>query len=812
MFRNYLKVALRNLLRHRLTAFINIAGLSTGLAFCILTTLYVQSEWTADAFHVHSNQIYRVYFDQPGPSGISGQAEVAAPLGPTLAQDFNEIRQIVRFCDRELLVKVRERVFNEKVLFADENIFKMFTFPLKMGNESPERLSRDTVILSGKTAQKYFGNENPVGKTMTMRSPSKHRVHSFTVAGVVKTIPENSTIQFDILLAYENLETVFGWDLKDWYPFSPTTLYVQMADHSRSTEIETYFPEFARKHLPPFYFRNNRSPQIRFQPLVDIHLDGTISGPAREKVGQKAWSWILASISLLILLMACINYVNLSNARSARRLKEIGIRKVFGAVHSHVLKQFLSESVLLTLLALCASVLLADFFLPAFSAMVQKELHMANLYTGFSIWTCCGLFIFVTGFAGIYPALHFSRKHLVYTLKTSERFSGASCFSFSLLVFQFMLAISLMAGALVMINQVNLLKERKPGFNPESVLSISTTYLEQQNLTFLTAYKNKLAQYDNILAVSGGNWNMNQAPAGGNITNNEGENTRFDGYFIDYDFIETMELDLLEGRNFSTDFASDATSAVIVNESFLGEMGWVSPLGKLLPVQLSTQVVNPNTEDGIPVKNPRVIGVVKDYHFRSLHHKIAPLALFLNPWSNGSNIFVRISSGNIPATLEILRKAWRKLAPDAPFEFSFLDEAMDEQYRRESRWAEIIISASIFAVIIACMGILGMITLAANSRTKEIGIRKVLGASVSSIVSLLSKDFLKLVLLANILAWPLAWYAMDKWLQNFAYRVEIGWWVFAFAGGLALVIALLTVSTQAIRAALANPVQSLKYE
>ncbi|MFQ5630395.1 MAG: FtsX-like permease family protein, partial [bacterium] len=536
--------------------------------------------------------------------------------------------------------------------------------------------------------------------------------------------------------------------------------------------------------------------QLHLQPLTAVHLDPDIKW-GLAPTGNSGYSYILTAIAFVILLIACINFVSLAIARSTGRAKEVGLRKVMGAAKKQLVKQYLGEALLLSFIALAAGVFLAELSLPVFNRLANLNLAFDSANISSLLILLIALMLSISFLAGGYPALLLSRFQPVMALQQRLKLGGNNMLGKSLVVFQFLLSVFLIISAFVMSQQLDFLKHKDLGYNAGQVVAIPTYMLGERQQTLAEIYKQEIGRNEKVLHISG----VNNSFTRGMMTSDvRSRDTSVEAwfYFVHDDFLETLEIKVAQGRDFSKELQTDVRGSVIVNEALIDYFGWDEPLGR-----------QPEMLDG---HRPTIIGVVKNFHFRSLHNQVDPAVIVLHPGLSNSNILVKINRNNITETLAFLEQTWKKVAPHAPFEFYFFDEDVQEQYLADERWANIVRNAATLAVIIACLGLFGLAALAATQRTKEIGIRKVLGATVANVVTLLSKDFVKLVLLANLIAWPVAWYAMNRWLENFAYRIEIGWWVFALAGGLALVIALLTVSTQAIRAALANPVESLRYE
>jgi putative ABC transport system permease protein len=809
MLKNYLIVTWRNLVRHKTYSLINLLGLAIGIAFCILSFLFVRHEWSFDRFHEHVDRIFRVnrVTATSGDKEINALTQVA--VGPTLVEEFPEVVQAVRFRLGGTTVRHEERSFRARLLYADPGIFSMFSFPPVTGDLRSALQDKYSVVLSRETARKLFGDEDPLGKRIALGGHGKSA--DLTLTGVVE-VPANSTLQFDLVVPLEYWPDYsnFNREEKRWGSGEVET-FVRLAAGTGPAALEARFPAFVDVHLGELLssFRRYYSKydlalglqpfvELRYTPQVEFH-SWILSDPA--------YSRILTIISLGVLLIACINFTNLSMSLATTRFKEVGMRKVLGATRQQLARQFWGEALLLSFLALFAGVTLAELFLPVFSNLVSVKL---SLEYG-SLWPALLSLALVVGLlTGSYPALVLSRFQPVEVMEGRQRLGGTSPFSRLLVVLQFAPAIVLIVAALLMSRQLDFVMTKNLGFNPDQTVIIDTYYgtgLENRHLH--TVFHQLVQQHPDIVQVSTSSLSFGHSSGNGLEVPREGKpELPFQFNEVDYDFLETLGMQVKAGRGFSREFPGDAEGAVLINEKMAAELGWADPVGRVLGSQNLEKA-----KQGNRALMRSIIGVVRDFHLFSLHQEVPPVAFgltrgeILPPY-----IFVKIRPDNIPATLTLLKEAWQQAAPGLPFVYSFLDQDMERQYRTDQRWRTIVTYAALLAVFIACLGALGLASLAVARRTKEIGIRKVLGASVPSIVMLLSKEFTYLVLAANVIAWPLAWYALHRWLESFAYRIELGPGIFVLGGVLVLLIAWLTVSFQAIRAAMANPVEALRYE
>ena len=809
MFKNYLKIALRNLLRQKLYAFINICGLALGVACCLLILLFVEHEWSFDRFHAKVNRIYRtVIVEHKADGGVQQQAYQPLPLGSTLQAEYPEIEQTARIFTGGGAVSYGDKHFSESFIFTDPNFFEIFDFQTLKGDPIKALADPNSVVITRRIAEKYFGSEDPMGKQLLTKN-WRGQV-DVIVAGVVENPPDNSSIQFDFAMHITKFPQ-YERNLTRWTNFNGS-VYVLLKEGVESKTLESKFAPFVTKYWGEMrkgdqerglMAKSDDALQLRLQPMTAMHLDTSV-GSSHERVSNPIYALMLAGIAILVLAIACINFITLTLGRSMSRAREVGMRKVLGAFRQQLVRQFGGEALLLSALAFLLGLMLAELFLPVFKQFTQKDLSLQQLSGGWALLAMLGLLPLIGLLAGGYPAAFISRFQPATVLKGTLKLRQKSFFTHSLVVFQFGLAIFLIVCAIFIARQQQFIASRNLGYNPEHVIAINSfggaSHDGGQKMLrlreALNAYPQQVLNVTGTSAAFNKGWDLN------GFTHEGVERTAFI-FGVDYDYLDMLGIQLVAGRNFSRELQSDLMNSVIVNEALVQEFGWQEPvLGRPLSGW---------NDEKIP-GGPVVVGVVKDYHFLSLHRRIQPAVLLMDPDFGINDILVRVSATNIPATIKLVEEKWHTVAPNTPFDFTFVNEDIQRQYETDLRWQKIISYSTIFAVMLACLGLFGLSTLAATSRTKEIGIRKVLGASVSRVVKLLSREFALLVLLANFIAWPFAYFVMNKVLQNYAYRIDLSWWVFALAGGVALFIALLTVSTQAIKAALANPVDSLRYE
>jgi putative ABC transport system permease protein len=797
MFRNYLVVAWRNLVRNKLYSLINVLGLAIGIALCILSYLFVSREWSYDNFHEHRQRIYLLRMDYQ----TAGKPWASTPpvLAPTLREHFPELERVVRvygwFIKDGTAVRYGDRLFNMSGLLVDPEFFEMFSFPQVSGNLKQALEDPNSVVITRDMAHRYFGEEDPLGKRLSIRVGDQ--LQDFAVTGVTD-LPENSSIRFDFLLSHA-VRRNYG---EGWFQCNVYTFF-QLRERMDPAGLEAKFVPFFEQ----FFSEQKRTGEeffgdamhrLKLLPFEDLYLN-TVIGAWLTLQSDPVYSCVLSGIALAVLLIACVNFINLSLGLSATRRKEIGVRKVLGALRLQLAKQFWGEAVLLSLLALLLGVGLAELCLPLFNDLTQRDLRLDYG----AIWPALiGIALVVGLVTGVYPALVLSRFQPVEVMKGTLRLGGRNWFSQTLVAVQFALSIVLIVATLLISRQLAFLRKMNLGFNAEQVMVIDIGERHAEGGRILAAYRQFAAQQPRILSLSMANMSFGTRDYFGTVLSEQAEpKTSILTYTVDYDYLKTLEMALIAGRDFSPDFPTDEKEALLVNESLVEFLHLDDPVGKEIPF------------DNDSIFWGRIIGVVRDSHVKPLHDRLGP-ALFRLRSGNGwlRYILVRIAAEDIPGTLASLKDTWYQTVPDQPFAFSFLDEDVDRTFREDERWMAITRYSALVAIFVACLGVFGLTSLTVARRTKEIGIRKVLGASVPSIVMLLSKEFTYLVLAANLIAWPLAWYAMNRWLQSFAYRIELGPEVFVLGGVLALLIAWLTVSCQAIRAARANPVEALRYE
>ncbi len=808
MLKNYLKTAFRYLFRQKIFAVINIAGLAVGLSCCVLIFLYVADELSYDNFHDKEKTTFRIlsrFHAQDGSIRSRGPALPAA-MGEPLEEYFPEIQHVVRFAGSRAVVRHNQIMNQERIYFIDPGIFQVFSFPLVEGDPETVLAERHAIVITESAAAKYFGNDDPIGKAMTLTFSQK--VQDFFVTGVAKDTPRNSTIQFQFLVPIVNMPSLeYDEVLTNLGDFS-TPLYIQIKPGADSQALADRFPAFVRQTFAKEFekWRQEGEPNkdhipvsLELQQLRDMHLD-----PDSWEGSSASSSYILGGIALIVLIIACMNFMNLTIGRAAARGREIGMRKVIGALRRQLIMQFWSEALLTFILALLTGAALAILFLPTFNRLAEKSLQLGDFFKVGNLSFLVLLIVVISGLAASYPALVMSGIQPVQVLKGKLRIGNRPTFARILVVVQFALSIFLIISTLVLGKQVRFMTARNPGFIKEGLVAVKLQErIAEDSQKLVDLFRPKALSYPDVLHVGaqtnsfGIGWS--QYPLEKN-----GQRLNVFQYRVDEGFLPTLGIKLVRGRNFSRDYASDSDAA-IVNQKFLERLEITDPIGH----RISEFVEGPAEE--YPY-NLTIIGVMENFHVLSMKHDLAPVMLHMQPgWYMGS-MLVRISGSSVSGTIQHLEQIWKEIQPDKPFLYTFVEDDLEAQYNSEKRWSAIVQFSSIFAIILACMGIFGLTSLAINRRIKEIGIRKVLGASISQIFSLVTKEFLILVGAANVVIWPVSYFVMHRILAPYHFRITIGPDVFLIAAGLSLIVSFVTVSYLAIKASLFDPVKAIRYE
>jgi putative ABC transport system permease protein len=813
MIRNYIKTAFRSLMKNKGFTFINVFGLALGLATCLLIVFYVFDELSYDRYNAKANRVFRLN-DEIKFGGVENPYAIAPPAAAAaLKADFPEVEQVARFRNRggNKVKKGAQNIQEDRMVYADNSIFDVFTLPMISGNPANALIDPHTVVITEDIAKKYFGKTSDgyrdvVGKALTFNDTSQ-----FKITAVIKNIPKQSHFHFDFFMS---MPTIAESRDNSWLSNNFNT-YILLKPGINYRDFAAKLPEFMHRHAGPqiqsaihqdfaAFEKSGNYMKFTLTPLKNIHLQSAMLDEF-EPNGDIAYVYIFSAIAIFILLIACVNFMNLSTARSANRAREVGVRKVLGSPRKYLVAQFLTESIMVTLVGTIIAVFAAWAFLPLFNQLSGKELTVTAQILG---WLMPALFIIIIVIgclAGSYPALFLSGFQPIDVLKgkLAAGFKGGALRSF-LVVFQFAISIFLIIGTLVIYNQLKYIQNKDLGYNRDHILIVKNVWnlgkganAFKQEVSQLTGVQN--ATLSNSLPTDNGNDNTSSFFKS-QVIDQKGA-VLSHSWDVDEDYIPTLGIKMMAGRNFSKDMATDS-SAVIVNEAFAKLFGYSNPVNQFVYAPANSQLTK--------VTRLHIIGVVKDFNFKSLRDNVAPLLISLT--HNMGVLSIRINTADIPGLLAQVKNKWKDVAPNQQFNYSFMDQDFDALYRSEQRMGAISIAFTSLAIIIACLGLFGLAAYAAEQRTKEIGIRKVLGANVSIIVAMLSFDFIKLILVSIIIATPLAWWAMQKWLESFAYRQNIQWWVLAIAGFTAILIAFITISFQSIKAAISNPVNSLRSE
>jgi putative ABC transport system permease protein len=791
MLTNYFKIAWRNLVKHKAFSLINILGLTIGITVCMMIFLFITNEFSVDSFHKQKGQIYRVMriYDSTKP----GAPYLSGPYGPALQNDFStELKQVVRVMPANVLISVGDRAFAEKRLYiADAGFFTLFSFPLIKGNPATVLNDPSGVVLTESAAQKYFGKEDPMGKVITL-----DKTRPLKVTGIAKDVPSNSHLNFDLVIPI-SIYSGEPW-FNNWINNNQFT-YVLLNEHVTKAQLEKRLPAFMDKYMAESMSRMGIRFKLTLTPLPDIYFEPS-SAFDNVKHGDKKVVLIFLSIAALILLIACINFMNLSTIRAVERSKEVGLRKVMGALRNHLVWQFIGESVLLAAISCMLAIGLLQLVMPWYNQLLGYNLSVS--------WNTLPVYLFLLGviivvgfLAGMYPAFSLSAFTPIQALKGRLKLGkGGSFFRQVLVVVQFSISVLLIIGTTIIMSQMNYMKNKGLGYNKEQSVIIPVNNDDLYN--HLSAFKNELQSKSNIAAVSfmsgepGGFFDKHTFQAEGQHDEIWKSRTEFS----DFEFVKTLGLKIIAGRDFSAQYATDSSEAVLINKTAAANLGYTpgQAIGKWIKNTIRDQ------------KRRLIVGVVEDFNFLSLKESIDPLVIA--PSDDIRVAVIRLKPGNLQSGLATIKEVYSKVSPVYPFEYSFLDQKFEVMYKNDIRQQTILTIFAGLAIFVACLGLFGLASFTASKRTKEIGVRKVLGSTVPNIVLLLSKDLLKPVLVATLIAIPIGYIAMNNWLQNFAYRIDMQWWVFALAGLVAGCIAVFTVSFQAIKAAVVSPVKSLRTE
>ena len=787
MLKNYLKISLRTLQKYKGYAFINVFGLAIGLACCLLIVLFVRDELNYDRFHENADRTYRIVRQE---GQLAPSVTVAAPLAPALATTFPEVEHATRmfhYWFTPLLSRGDEGFYEDRIFFTDGAFFDVFDFTLLRGNAASALREPFSILLTETMARKYFGDEDPIGQTLTMNA-----AHPFTVTGILEDPPRTSHFTFDFLAAIESLPAVMGWPtvMENW-GLGAFYTYLVLPEGYDPALLDEKLAEYNPSGVAARYF---------VQPLTDIHLNSNYRGEI-EPGSDIRYVWLLSGIALMILLLACMNYTNLATARFARRMREVGIRKVVGAQRGQLMGQFLGESVLLSMVALLVALALLEGLLPAFSTLIDGTLTFEIVEDYSLLAAIVGVALLAGLIAGSYPAFYLSAFHPGTALKGVQNRGRRTPLRKVLVVTQYAIAVVLLAGTGIVYQQLNYMRTAKLGFEKEQLVIIPVR--DERVQARPDAAKAAFSALSEVMSVSSSTSLPGTPMSGTSDARRAGaaddEPFQINLGWIDADYVETLDIGMAAGRDFSDAFPTDHEETLLLNENAARQFGWARAEDAI------GEVIN------IWGEQRQVIGVMNNFHFESLRESIEPL-LFFPEMDECRGLIVRLRTNDLAATMGNLEAAWKGLSTTQPFTYSFLDDTLETLYVAETRWGRIIGTATLFALLIACLGLFGLASFLAEQRTKEIGVRKALGASAPQIALLLSSAFARLVVVAFVVATPIAYFAAQRWLDTFAYRITLSGWVFLAAGLIALGVALLAVSYQSVKAALADPVKALRYE
>ena len=804
MIKNYIKVAVRYLSSHKGYSFINIFGLAVGITCCILIMLFVRSELSYDRFHTKADRLYRVWQHEKYQGEDFINVVTPLPMAGAIQSNYPEVEATCRVYSFNPVVKLDQVSFTQSVCMVDSTFFKMFDFDLSQADRQNAFPTPTTVIITKTLAKKYFGESTAIGKTIEFQFGDEKV--PFTVGGIINNPPEASSIKFQMLIPYSNARRIFRPGLfTNWFNVFNET-YLLLKKNTDAAALEKKFPAMMKQQLGEDYKEGGFV--LHLQPMTNIHLNNTLP-VGNEPISNPKYSYILSTIGFLLLLVACINFITLSIGRSATRALEVGVRKALGAERKQLIAQFWGEAFLLTMIAVILGLTMSALLVKPFNVLVQREL--AIHFDPFFILFCILLIILIGLIAGIYPAIILSGLNPVQVLKGKFKMrSNTGWLRQSLIVGQFVASIAMIICTIVIQRQIHYLKNKDLGYGKDQVVIVSTNKGRQAGIPLAQLYRTEIMKLPEVASAGVSVFSMAEnswAELG--FTDDKKVYRSFQYNSVYPDFIKAMNISIVQGRSFLATNSADESSSALVNEAFVKYFNIKEPIGKKLPGNFDQQI----------------IGVMKDFNFQSLHNEVRPLLITIKPDSvfrrtenigiafpAQPRISVRLKGGSMASNIDHLRDAWKKVAPTQEFEYKFLDETIAAQYEQETRTSNIVQIASAISIFIACMGLFGLATLAVVRRTREIGIRKVMGASVGNIVSLVSREFVLLVVIASVIAFPLAWWFLSDWLKDFAYRVHISWWIYLIAAIAAMLIALFTVSLQAIRAAIMNPVNSLRTE
>ena len=795
MFKNYLKVAFRNFKRHKGFSFINITGLSIGMACCALILLFIKDELSYDRFHEKADRIHRVVFSTSDEDTLPTNANGSLGVGPALKRDFPEIVETVRIRKMGQGVKLYighkdKKFYEERFFFAEPSIFTVFDFPLIKGDSATALNEPNTIVLSREMTEKYFGDEDPIGKTVEADPYNDGEIMLFRITGIAQNVPRNSHIHFDFLVSYISQKD----DTNDFSGFWQHYTYVLLHKNTSAESLNSKLLAFLHRNWKkdPWY-------TISLQPLLDIRLHSRLRSEV-EPTGNILYVYVFTAIAVFVLVIACINFMNLTTARSIKRAKEVGIRKVVGAQKNQLIRQFLGESLLLSVFSALMAIFIVTMTLPLFNRIAVKNMSLNSIINPSLVLGMIAIALVVGFLAGFYPAFVLSSFQPIHSLKSKMGYSfPGTLLRKGLVIFQFALSIGIIFATLIAHKQMFYIQSRNLGYDKEQIIVIPLNKDLRKNYE---AFRNELLINPNIENTTTSSYVPTRG-SGHLSFQFEGRNELLTQvtYFVDKEFVSTYGIRLLAGKDIQLPVSDESTSEFLVSELTIQEAGYSTP----------QEAVGKGAIFASQYRG-HIAGVVSDINIYSLHHEPYSITYMITSIKNHNYLSIRLLPKNISETIDFIGKTWKEIIPHYPLDYFFLDASFEKMHAADKKLGEIFSAFSILAILVACMGLFGLAAYTAEQKTKEIGIRKVLGASAFNIYLLLSRDFLRWVTVANILAWPVAYYAMHRWLQSFAFRASIGWEIFLLSASMALVISLLTVSYQSIKASLANPVDSLRYE
>jgi len=798
MLKNYLKISLRNIFKSKIFSFINITGLAIGMAGTLLILMYVLNELSYENFHQNRDRIYRIAVDFGQGESKMHLAGAMEALGPAIAEKLPEVENAVRFKRRtHAVLEYENKEFQEpEIFFTDPCVFDVFSFTLRKGLKDDVLQKPYDVVITEQIAQKYFGNADPVGKTLLY-----NKKYPLKISGIIKNIPANTHLRCEFLVSYKTVESIEGKNEYPWTSAGGVYTYALLQPNTSLENFKESLNQLLTQNTNP-NFANIMT--FRLQNVSDIYLDTSAIVDIGAK-GNMNFVIIFSLIAIFVLLIACFNFINMSTAQSLKRLQEVGIRKVLGATRFQLFKQFLGESFIITIISIIIGFIFFYYFYPKFNTFLENSISAGEQNYFYLLIMVPIIVLFVGAFSGIISALFLARfRSIDVTLKQQTPQSRSSRLRKGLVILQYALSVFLIIATLTVYQQINFMKNTDLGFNKKNTLLIYHNTRTQTGRSNYTALKNRWQQDPRVLSVSGAytvpGMRNKETKIIKHFSNSGEQELTIRSIAVDYNYVKTMGLEIIKGRDFSGQFSSDQTQSIILNQAAVKKLNISDPLNKKIRIPISKEM-----------REMKIIGVIRDFHVTTLEQEIEPIMLYINP-DFFYTIAIHIAPENVQETIENLKTTWNSIMQDTPFEYKLLKNVYDELYVSEEKISQMLNIFAGLGIFIACLGLFGLVSFSIETRKKEIGIRKVLGASVSGVTLQLTKDFTLLVILSNIIAWPVTWFVMREWLNNYAYRIDMNFLIFLGAGLLTFCIALATISYQSIKAATTNPVDSLRYE